>query len=535
MKSEKSFFPTVLLSAVITFVTSVCIGFNASSIFASTLTTLHVFNNAQGGAPAGELISDGQGNLYGTTTGGGEFSRGTIFKIPGGTTATPGALIVLGSFNGAGNGEVPEGAMIADAFGNLYGVTKSGGTSTVGSAYGDGTIFKLPGGTTANPGTITTFATFNHVNGERPTRGLAADAAGNFYGATTFGGEIGWGTVFKVSNSAGNTPGTITTLASFGFNSGRFPDGGVVINGAGDIYGTTPYGGANGSGSGSIYRISGGATPVAQPLETIATFAGSNGAEPHTSLTMDRLGNLYGVTNAGASNGNNGFGWGTVFKIQGGAGPNPGAFTTLAVFDGTNGGKPECQLIIDESGTIFGTTSEGGANGKGTIFKIANAISGSPSPLTTLFSFGGDNGVRPVAGLLPDARGNLYGTTWQSGFVGYGTVFKLSDTGYIGLVGDSNGDYLVDFNDLLALAQNYQSPSGATWAQGDFDLDGSVGFNDLLLLAQYFGSGSQLGSIAIGTSQLQSDWQLARSLVPEPSIFGVVALTVVSVAQRRRR
>lgn len=153
-----------------------------------TLTTLVSFNGANGATPFGGLIADGQGNLYGTTTGSGTRGHGTVFQLTTGANPT---LTTLATFNGS-NGSSPMGGLIADGQGNLYGTTGYGG------ANGAGTVFQLTTG--ANP-TFTTLVSFNGDNGATPYAGLIGDAQGNLYGTTTSGGADGIGTVFELSTS----------------------------------------------------------------------------------------------------------------------------------------------------------------------------------------------------------------------------------------------------------------------------------------------------------------------------------------------
>lgn len=357
----------------------------------ASLSTLVSFNRTNGWRPLGTLITDSAGNLYGTTSGGGEYDRGTVFKIESGTKS----LTTLGSFN-ATNGFSPRAGVIADSQGNLFGTTIYGGVN------GRGTVFKLA----AETNSLTALISFNGTNGFYPTTGLVADTAGNLFGTTDLGGVVNAGTVFKIE--AGTN--VLTTLTSFDGTNLSIPSA-LLIDIHGNLYGTSEFGGANGNGT--VFEIAAG-TNV---LTIIASFDGTNGDRPR-GLVVDDIGNLYGITGLGGTNDK-----GTVFKIA--AGTN--VLTTLVSFDGTNGASPLGDLIVDAQGNLFGTTVAGGAINAGTVFKVEAGT----NVLTTLVSFDGTNGALPVGGLVADAAGNLFGTTYQGGLYYEGTVFQLSDTGFI--------------------------------------------------------------------------------------------------------
>jgi uncharacterized repeat protein (TIGR03803 family)/autotransporter-associated beta strand protein len=405
-----------------------------------TITTLATFNGANGASPLGGVIEDASGNLFGTTFVGGASGYGTVFEIAAGS----GAITTLASFNGT-NGEYPYGGVIEDASGNLFGTTESGGAS------GDGTVFEVAAGS----GTITTLASFKCTNGESPYGGVIEDAGGNLFGTTSGGGGGGgYGTVFEIAKGSD----AITTLATFNKNNGGIPNAGVIEDASGDLFGTTSYGGA--SGDGTVFEIATGNGMMA----TLASFNGTNGASPYGGVIEDASGNLFGTTPTGGASND-----GTVFEVAKGSGTittlgsfnnaNPlapcggviedtngnlfgtteqggassdgtvfevakgsGTFTTVASFDGTNGKLPYAGVIKDASGNLFGTTEQGGASGDGTVFEIA-AGSGT---ITTLATFNGTNGKDPYAGVIEDASGNLFGTTELGGASNDGTVFEIA-------------------------------------------------------------------------------------------------------------
>ena len=269
-------------------------------------------------------------------------------------------------------------------------------------------------------------------DGASPYGGLISDSAGNLYGTTVYGGA-GAGTVFKLSPS-----GTETVLYSFtGGSDGAYPYAGLIADSAGNLYGTTFGGGA--SYAGTVFKLSPSGTET-----VLHSFAWSDGALPYGGLIADSAGNLYGTTWNGGSGS-----CGTVFKLS----PS-GTETVLYSFTcGIDGAYPYAGLIADGAGNLYGTTSGGGASYAGTAFKL------SPSGTeTVLYSFtGGTDGGHPYAGLIADGGGNLYGTTGGGGALNAGTVFKLSPSGtetvlysfacsadgaspYAGLIADSAGN-----------------------------------------------------------------------------------------------
>ena len=203
------------------------------------LITLASFTGANGQYPNGDLIEDSNGNLFGTTNSGGAYNDGSVFEI----TAGAHALITLFSFNG-GDGAFPEAGLLMDANGNLFGTTEQGGQS------GNGTVFEIAAGS-HNLTTISFIYT-----GSYPECNLVEDSAGNLYGTTSDGGG-NEGTVFEVA--AGTH--AFTTLVTFtGTANGGYPLGGLVMDNSGNFYGTTSSGGANNDGT--VSRLPREPTPL---------------------------------------------------------------------------------------------------------------------------------------------------------------------------------------------------------------------------------------------------------------------------------
>jgi uncharacterized repeat protein (TIGR03803 family) len=353
-----------------------------------------------GASPFGGLVSDPNGNLYGTTNIDGAFDSGVVFKL-----SPTGRETVLHSFSGSGgDGAYPLTGLVRDASGNLYGTTAQGGVygGACGGA-GCGTVFKVD-----SAGTETVLHGFTGIpDGSTPYAGLVRDAAGTLYGTTLQGGANEAGAVFKVDAS-----GKETVLLSFDFGkiqNGYAPYGGLALDPAGNLYGTTEGGGT--FGAGIVFKLDTTGT------ETVLYNFGSqstDGLTPTGNLIRDTANNLYGMTENGGM-----FGFGTVFKVD-----KNGNETLLHSFAG---GKADGQapfisgLLRDAKGNLYGATSEGGPFDFGIVFKLD-----STGKETVLHSFTGKGGKIPYGSLIRDKAGNLYGTTSGGGTYGGGLVFKLT-------------------------------------------------------------------------------------------------------------
>jgi uncharacterized repeat protein (TIGR03803 family) len=416
---------------------------------AATVLTLHNFDSPnQGYHPDGDLLVDQSGNIYGTTTFGGNFDNqctadgcGTVYRL-----APDGTVTVLHTFTGSPDGEIPTPGLIGDQAGNLYGVTWYGGAVYNKCPSGCGTVFKL-----APDGTETVLYAFHGSGGDGriPSGDLLLDQAGNLYGVTASGGNFDCGScgmAFKLAPD-----GTETVLHVFkGGNDGAYPpefgSAGLIADQSGNLYGVTSAGGGGGcfggGGCGTVFKLAPDGT------ETILhSFQGGrhDGALPEGGLTIDAAGNLYGTTWNGGFIGprhcdNNGYddGCGTVFELS----PN-GKIKILYAFRGSDGAFPVGRLVFDQVGDIFGSTVEGGHGyrrqtgnpncdnslledgGCGTAFEITP--DGSETVLYAMSSKHG--GQVPFAGLAMDQSGNIYGTTSEGGDAtcnnDCGTVFEI--------------------------------------------------------------------------------------------------------------
>ncbi len=324
--------------------------FNAGTVFKlrpnGVQSVLYSFTGGKdGGFPTGDLILEtDNGGLVGTTQAGGDHGVGTIFTVD----RNGGGEEVDYSFTGGSDGANPVGGLMEDSF-NLYGTTKNGGDS------GFGTVFELiPLG-----GGFKLLHTFTAgADGANPEGSLVMDADGNLYGTTLGGGALNQGTVFRIKPN-----GKEKVLHSFdGSNDGRFPTSGPAIDSDGNLYGTTPGGGQNIAGT--LYRVN-----TKGKLKVLHAFSGGDdGGNPVGVPLLGSSGEIYGVTFMGGA-GNASVG--TVYKLSPG-----GKEKVLHSFDTdvdvTDGLKPSGGLIMDGVGTLYGVTSEGGTSNAGTVFRVNN-------------------------------------------------------------------------------------------------------------------------------------------------------------------
>lgn len=312
-----------------------------------TYTSLYSFKGVpDGSGPAfGSLVIGGNRALFGTTESGGNF--GTAFGV---CNCRP-REFVLHSFGTGTDGAQPIGGLVLDPSGNFY------GTTSLGGAYGNGTVFEgKRSGLTWTESTIYSFT--GGDDGASPPAGVTLDAHGNLFGTSSFGGVNGVGVVYELSRSGSSW--TQTVLYSFqGGSDGQNPVGGVIVDKAGNLYGTTFDGGDNGGGT--VYELSpSGGTWT---FTTLYSFTGGYGG-PYNKLTFDTKGSLYGATN-----GEGAYGFGSVFKLS----RSNGTWTLTDLYDfpgGSNGASPYGSVAVDSNGNVFGTASVGGSSNQGLVFEI---------------------------------------------------------------------------------------------------------------------------------------------------------------------
>jgi len=340
---------------------------------------------------------------------------------------------VVHSFAGSPDGSDPATALTFDSQGNIYGTTATGGSD------GCGTVFQLvpAGGGSWQENVLFSFNCFEQ--GKNPYGGVTLDAQGNLYGTTVAGGSGGFctgdgcGVVYKLAKSGGTWNETVL------YNFGDSPDGwgaggAVAFDSAGNLYGTTPDGGANEAGT--VYQL---AQNNGQWTETIIhDFTGGDdgGVGGLGRLLVDSFGNIYGVAEIGGM-----YGAGTLFRMQRGAGGS-WQFATLYAFQGQpDAGFPYGGLIADTHGNLYGTTYYGGANGAGTVYKVGPRANARPGPNavawreSVLYSFQeSTDGGFPLSTLVFDPSGNLLGTTSMGGDPGCdcGVAFMLTPNNHGG-------------------------------------------------------------------------------------------------------
>ena len=315
-------------------------------------TVLHRFLGSPDGAdPEARLVQDPSGDLYGTTLFGGTSGNlGTVFKVD-----PTGRETVMHSFGSGGDGFGPLAGLVIDASGNLYGTTSAGG------AFNFGTVFRV--GPTGDETVLYSFA--GGTDGAIPTAGLVIDSVGNLYGTAFYGGSdakcsntgAGCGTVFRVDRN-----GIETVLYRFtGGDDGGNPSGGLVRDAEGNLYGTTEYANTL-CQCGTVFKLD------TSGVETVlySFKGGTDGASPRGTLVMDPAGNLYGTTPSGGDISCAPYGCGTVFMVK-----PTGSETVLHSFRGGKDGTSSYSgLVRDKTGTLFGTTQGGGAEARGIVFGL---------------------------------------------------------------------------------------------------------------------------------------------------------------------
>jgi uncharacterized repeat protein (TIGR03803 family) len=365
-------------------------------------TSLVSFNGANGANPSANLVQGPNGNFYGTVPNGGASNSGAIFEV----SPDGGFFTNFYYFAGGTNGANPAGALIVGSDGSFYGTTYYGGVSN------QGTIFHI-----STNGVYTPSGWLGGTNGANPNVALVQGTDGSFYGTTKYGGPYnkvtqggtGFGVVFQIT-----TNGTLSTPVLFDSTDGA--NAAALVQGKdGNFYGTTAWGGNIGSftlGFGTIFRLS----PDGAFTNLYKFSGGNDGGFPYANLVQGSDGNFYGAAfNGGKYSG------GDVFRIT-----PEGQFTNLYSFTGgSDGAFPYSGLVQGSDDNFYGTTYSYGNYDFGTIFKIT-----TNGKLTPLISFSGTNGpylgANPQGSLVQGTDGDFYGTTYDGGAYNKGTVFRLS-------------------------------------------------------------------------------------------------------------
>lgn len=390
---------------------------------------------ADGDSPSNSgLILDTAGNLYGTTAYGGAYGGGVVFQLTRGASGTWSEKILYSfcpSMYQCNDGAAP-GSLIFDAAGNLYGATAYGGhlQDPYCNGFGCGTVFQLKPGSKGS-WTEKVLYRFGRDQGQDdgiiPIGNLAFDTVGNLYGTTSQGGTaVGWaGTVFELSPSKSGewTEKVLQSFSTLG-SGGEFPIAGLTIGASGRLYGTTEYGGAHrdcagNAGCGTVFQL----TPDKHGKwseRVIHSFNGSDGYWPFSLPAVDAAGDLYVTTPRGGASGRD---YGTVVEL---IPAQTGKWSEKVLRSFFQPSAPSGGVVLDAQGNLFGTTWFGGHFGNGTAFELSYHANGG-WVLTSLHSFGGSgDGFNPASTLIFDTTGNLYGTTEVGGAHRGGVVFEIT-------------------------------------------------------------------------------------------------------------
>ncbi|HXM64160.1 MAG TPA: choice-of-anchor tandem repeat GloVer-containing protein [Terriglobales bacterium] len=393
------------------------------SSWAASDKVLYRFSGGDdGSSPYAGVILDDSGNLYGTTQYGGAYGYGTVFelsrKADGGWKQT-----VLHNFNLDGHdGAVPYASLVRDAAGNLYGTTNLGGAFlTDCGGIGCGTVFRLERGKDGAWAEIVLHSfDDNGTDGFNPYANLIFDTHGDLFGTTEYGGRLGEGTVFELLRGAsGKWQEKI--LHDFNYANGASPLGGLVFDSAGNLYGTTEYGGHYTHGTVFELELQPSGSWKENVLHSFNPGSG-DGFEPYSGLVIDSSGRLYGTTPACF------LGWGAVFQVQQVNGH--WKETLIHIFEVNNDGEsPYGPLAIDAAGRLYGTTLQSFVNnqgGAGIVFRLSRTKGhGWSETILHQFVHAGDGG-NPYSGVVLDSTGNIYGTTSAGGgSQGHGVVFEV--------------------------------------------------------------------------------------------------------------
>jgi len=413
----------------------------SASAAVAGVRALEDFAGPNGANPYGALTIDSHGNLYGATYQGGIVNSTfcidgccVVFEL---TPISGGGwrkrvLYNFCSATNCGDGYSPYGSLVLDSAGNLYGTTDLGGR-------GGGTVFELTRGSSGWTETVLYYfcSAADCTDGDEPQAGLIFDSAGNLYGTTGYGGGIsscsgGCGTVFELSPGSDGWTETVlyTFCVAFQCSDGQHPFASLVFDSAGNLYGTANNGGNSGcgdeTGCGLVFKLaptSGG--KWTQSVLYAFKGAGDGGNPYYSGVVLDPAGNLYGTTAYGED--------GVVFELVSSSGEWQEK-VIYAFTDQSDGGFPFGGVILDSSGNLYGTAVKGGTLGYGVVFEMTPTRNGSWKEKVLHTFTDGHDGADPSSGLVPDADGNLYGTTVSGGDsscvdvqdnYGCGSVFEL--------------------------------------------------------------------------------------------------------------
>jgi uncharacterized repeat protein (TIGR03803 family) len=384
----------------------------------STENVLYRFTGGDDGRyPSSNLALDKAGNLYGTTYSGGFTGCidsgdgcGLVFELSPGSNGSW-TETVLYTFQGSTDGGYPLGVAI-DGAGNLYGTTEVGGNLACGQGAGCGTVFELSPGS-GGAWTEIVLHTFEAGNdGDAPFAGVIFDRSGNLYGTTYAGGSNDSGTVFELSP---NSNGTWTETVLYSFNDEGNPWAGVTVDHAGNLYGTTEAGCVNAQ----VYKLteSGGAWLESRIGYGYCMLAG---------VVLDKKGNVYG-TDYCSGPADDDCGNGAVLILAKAGSTYKEDYMAIQSLE--DGMAPQASVLLDPAGNLYGTTSLGGRGtcfgGCGVLFEFTHSQKGWEEKVLHNFGSRPDDGQEPVAPVIRDRAGNLYGTAAYGG-TGFGVVYEVN-------------------------------------------------------------------------------------------------------------
>jgi uncharacterized repeat protein (TIGR03803 family) len=393
--------PTLKLSLVVLVV--VTLGVCASAQNEKILYTFGLTTDLGAQAYAG-LTPDGKGNLYGTTQGGGAMGGGTVFELIPGSNGSW-TEQVLHNFTYQSDGGGIYGGVAFDAKGNLYGTTAFGG-------LGNGVVFQLVPGSNGVWTENTVYSFGGSSDGGTPFAGVVVDGAGNLYGTTNGGGAYGFGVIFQLIPGS-NGIWTEKVLHSFADENDGISgfESSLTLDVAGNLYGVASGGPHD---YGLVFELVHSANGSWTEKTLHAFTGGLDGSGPNGGVIFDTAGNLYGVSQY------------AVYELL----PGSGAWTLKVLYTfkgGADGAIPDAPLTFDQNGNLYGTTSTGGKH-RGTVFKLTPSASGAwTERVLHSFSPGGADGIFPnVEGLVVDAFGNIFGTTVNGGASSEGVIYEIT-------------------------------------------------------------------------------------------------------------
>jgi uncharacterized repeat protein (TIGR03803 family) len=393
----------------------------------TTLTRLYSFTGNGDGADPNGLVQGSNGVFYGTTRSGGALGAGTLFQMDSNLVVTG-----LYSFTGGADGANPEAGLTMGPDGNFYGTTYGGGQDF-------GTVFTL-----SSSGVFSNLYSFSYGDdGAFPAAALALGPDGNFYGMTTGGGSNQLGTLYRMTPA-----GTVTGLYSFsGGADGGQPQGSLVLA-LGNFYGVTSMGGTNGAGTLFMFNTNNGELATLHSFDPVREGSSPNGL----TSTFDPVfqlgfggGHFYGTTSGGGT-----FSNGTAFRAElDGSVITSYSFSSLTNSANADGANPQSPLLFGSDVRLYGATANGGPYGLGNLFWMQSSPFGSNSP-ATLAWFDGPNGAHPTAPLIQARDGYFYGTTSAGGLNNQGVIFRLgaADSPDIFAPARVNGSFAFTWNTM---------------------------------------------------------------------------------------